>query len=59
MPASKVASMNTLAWAAGLLYLVVVLTGTFYLGYVPLRLAAHGDATAKVAHLAQNVALIR
>jgi hypothetical protein len=59
MPASEAASMNRLARTAGLLYLVVVLTGTFYLGYVPSRLAAHGDTAARVAHLAQGQALIR
>jgi hypothetical protein len=60
MPTSEPASANTLARTAGLLYLVVVLTGTFYLGYVPTRLAVHGgDTAAWVAHLVRGQALIR
>lgn len=59
MSASETASMNKQARTAGLLYLVVVLTGTFYLGYVPTQLAVQGDAAAKVAHLVQGQTLIR
>lgn len=47
------------ARVAGLLYLVTVVTGIFYLGYVPSQLAAHGDATATVARLVQSETLFR
>lgn len=47
------------AKTAGLLYLVTVVTGMFYLGYVPSRLASHGDAAATVARLLQSESLFR
>lgn len=47
------------ARVAGLLYLVTVVTGIFYLGYVPSQLATHGDATATVARLVQSETLFR
>lgn len=50
---------NGAARGAGLLYLIVVLTGSFYLGYVPSRLWAHGDAAATVERLLQAQALLR
>jgi hypothetical protein len=51
--------MKTDARAAGLLYLVTVVTGTFYLGYVPSHFASHGDAAATVARILQSEALFR
>jgi hypothetical protein len=51
--------MNGTARTAGLLYLVTVLTGTFYLGYVPSQLALHGDAAAQVARILQSQMLFR
>jgi len=44
---------------AGLLYLMVVVAGIFYLGYVPSRLAGAHGAAATVAHLAQSETLFR
>lgn len=51
--------MKRNAGTAGLLYLVTVLTGMFYLGYVPSRLASHGDAAAMVALVLQSETLFR
>ena len=47
------------ARVAGLLYLVTVVTGMFYLGYVPSQLATHGDAAARVAAILQAQTLFR
>jgi len=47
------------ARVAGLLYLVTVVTGMFYLGYVPSQLANHGDAAARVAAILQAQTLFR
>lgn len=47
------------ARVAGLLYLVTVVTGMFYLGYVPSQLAPHGDAAAKVASILHSETLFR
>lgn len=51
--------MNGIARLAGLLYLITVVAGSFYLGYVPSQLAAHGDAAATVARIQQSEALFR
>jgi len=47
------------ARTAGLLYLAVVATGTFSLGYVPSRVIVPGDASATVRALAEHEALFR
>ncbi|MBP1475665.1 DUF4386 domain-containing protein [Frateuria sp. MAH-13] len=47
------------ARVAGLLYLITVVTGMFYLGYVPSQLATDGDAAAKVARIVQMDTLFR
>jgi hypothetical protein len=52
-------NMKGNARVAGLLYLVTVVTGMFYLGYVPSQLASHGDAAAKVAAVLQSEMLFR
>lgn len=41
--------MNRVARIAGLFYLVTVLTGIFYLVYVPSRVMVRNDAAATVA----------
>lgn len=51
--------MNGNARVAGLLYLITVVTGMFYLGYVPSQLATHGDVAAKVARVLQMNTLFR
>ncbi|HET6806767.1 MAG TPA: DUF4386 domain-containing protein [Frateuria sp.] len=51
--------MNRIARAAGLLYLVVIVTGFFGLAYVPSQLIVHGDAAATVLRLAQSQTLFR
>lgn len=50
---------NRLARCAGLVYLVVVVTGFFSLGYVPGRLAAPGDPPAMLANIVAHEALFR
>lgn len=50
---------SRLARVAGLLYLVVVLTGIFSLGYVPSRLVVHGDVHATLERMAASEALLR
>lgn len=50
--------VRSTARAAGLLYLATVVTGMFYLAYVPSRLAA-GDAGSKIALLLQSQTLFR
>jgi len=55
----KEASMKGNARVAGLLYLVTVVTGMFYLGYVPSQLASHGDASAAAARILQSETLFR
>ncbi|HEV2540443.1 MAG TPA: DUF4386 domain-containing protein [Frateuria sp.] len=59
MPTSEPANANRLARTAGLLYLVTVVTGMFYLGYVPSRFSVHADAAATVARILQSQALFR
>ena len=51
--------MKENARTAGLLYLATVITGMFYLGYVPSQFASHGDAATTVAHLLQSERLFR
>ncbi len=47
------------ARVAGLLYLLVVLTGPFVLIYVPGKLFAHGDATATARNILAHQSLFR
>lgn len=51
--------MNRTARIAGLLYLVVIVSGMFGLGYVPSQFAAHGDAAATVQRIAASTSLFR
>lgn len=44
---------------AGLLYLVTVVTGMFYLGYVPSRFVSHGDASVAAAQILHAGTLFR
>jgi hypothetical protein len=53
------AGMKGNARVAGLLYLVTVVTGMFYLGYVPSQLATQGDAAAKAAAILHSATLFR
>ena len=50
---------NRLARWAGLVYLVVVVTGFFSLGYVPGKIAAPGDREAMLANIVSHEALFR
>jgi len=59
MSASETASMTKLARTAGLLYLVVIVTGIFNLIYVPSQLSAHGDAAATIERITQSQLLFQ
>jgi hypothetical protein len=48
-----------IARTAGLLYLIVVLTGTFSIAYVPSQLFVRGDTAATVGNIADNLLLFR
>lgn len=50
---------NKIARAAGVLYLIVVVTGIFSLVYVPAQLAVRGDALATVNNIAASEPLFR
>lgn len=50
---------SRLARVAGLLYLIVVLTGLFSLAYVPSRLVVHGDPQATLERMAASETLLR
>ena len=50
---------SPLARVAGLLYLIVVLTGLFSLVYVPSRLVVHGDPQATLERMAASEMLLR
>jgi hypothetical protein len=50
---------NRTARTAGLLYLIVVVTGIFSLAYVPSQLTVHGDASATVSSIAAHESLFR
>lgn len=50
---------SRLARVAGLLYLIVVVTGMFSLGYVPSRLVVHGDPQATLERMAAFEPLLR
>lgn len=50
---------NQVARTAGALYLIVVLTGTFVLGYFPSQLAMPGDPAMVAKHLSAHEALLR
>lgn len=52
-------SRRSLARTAGILYLIVVLTGTFSIGYVPSQLFVRGDAAATVANIVAQETLYR
>lgn len=52
-------SGNKTARIAGLLYLVVVVTGIFSLAYVPSKLSGHGDAAATVGNILAHEQLFR
>ncbi len=47
------------ARTAGLLYLIVVVTGVFSLGYVPSQIPVQGDASATVSNIAASESLFR
>lgn len=51
--------MHGMARTAGLLYLIVIVSGMFGLAYVPSQFAAHGDAAASVQRIMQSPALFR
>jgi hypothetical protein len=55
----SVAGNRSMARTAGLLYLIVVLAGTFSLGYVPSQIFVDGDAAAKAAGIAAHASLYR
>ena len=50
---------NAIARCAGLVYLLVVLTGIYSLLYVPAQLSAPGDAVEPIRHLAERAPLAR
>lgn len=50
---------NTTARTAGLLYLIVVLTGIFSLAYVPSQITVGGDAAATVGNILASESLFR
>lgn len=50
---------SRLARMAGLLYLIVVVTGIFSLGFVPSRLVVHGDPQATLERMAAFEPLLR
>jgi hypothetical protein len=52
-------NMKGNARVAGLLYLVTVVTGMFYLGYLPSQLASHGNAAVAVARILHAETLFR
>ena len=52
-------SMNRTARIAGLLYLVVIATGIFNLGYVSSQLSAHGDPAGTMLRITQSEWLFR
>jgi hypothetical protein len=52
-------SSKEIARAAGLLYLIVILTGIFSLMYVPSHLSGHGDALATIDHISASRWLFR
>ena len=52
-------SDTRIARTAGLLYLIVVLTGMFSLVYVPSHIDTHTDALATAAHIAASASLFR
>lgn len=51
--------MNGMARTAGLLYLIVIVSGMFGLAYVPSQFATHGDAAASVQRIMQSPGLYR
>jgi hypothetical protein len=51
--------LKTTARTAGLLYLIVVLTGIFSIAYMPSQLIVRGDAAATFAHLTASPQLLR
>lgn len=52
-------SMNKTARTAGLLYLIVVLTGIFSIAYVPSQITVRGDALATVSNITSSESLFR
>ena len=50
---------NRIARTAGLLYLVVVVTGMFSLAYVPSQIDTHGDALVTARHIVASLSLFR
>lgn len=50
---------SRLARGAGLLYLIVVLTGLFSLAYVPSKVLVHGDPQATLERMAASETLLR
>ena len=51
--------MNRIARTTGLLYLIVIATGLFSLGYVPSHIGLHGSAAVVAEHLARSQFLFR
>jgi Domain of unknown function (DUF4386) len=55
----KLGTNKTTARLAGLIYLIVVVTGTFSLGYVPLNLIVWGDAAKTFQQITESQMLFR
>lgn len=51
--------MKKIARTAGLLYLIVIVTGAFSLAYVPSQIGLHGEAASVAEHLSRSQALYR
>jgi hypothetical protein len=51
--------MNKTARTAGLLYLIVIVTGIFSIGYVPSQIIVQGDASATVSNILASEPLFR
>ena len=50
---------NRIARTAGLLYLIMVVTGMFSLAYVPSHIDTHADALATTGHIVTSLSLFR
>lgn len=59
MGVNQKADLNKIARIAGLLYLIVVVTGIFSLLYVPSQISVDGDASATVNNIANSESLFR
>jgi hypothetical protein len=59
MPAIDKGSMNKAARTSGLLYLIVIVTGIFSIGYVPSQITVEGNASATVSNILASETLFR